>query len=463
MRQLHPLSRRILVGSLRVIAAIFQDSELNTIEFAKPSDALTISTSELLVEELLQMIARYGDTVDPCSEKSGPSRRDFDIVVVAMRVLAALLSCPTSPSGPILVLAKKYSRPIFASMKANLTLFQRVDYVGIDTGDPMLTWLTTCRALVHLHSPTDTLSLMFKAPDTDPWYQVVAVEHWDRAKTASRYPYPRRHRRALILYLAIMTHIFALPHTRDDSECLSMLEIVLSDHQAALGALSGLVSNFHSRVAADNSEEDLTILLQLLRLVHLWSERPHGAELLKTNSYAMETLVPVFVAIIDRTIQPPTRVHVPPSIQNEQINLAALLIVQRLATSPPGVPLKLRKLLEQSLRPGTSTLERTTSLARARSMPVQSSTPNALSPIKALHSYACSDGYDDDRSLDAVIKRELDNTVALFVQKESNSKARGGLTKSSSSLTLPVRRRGSSNRLHHSLKSSTVAIYTTHS
>lgn len=518
VRALHPASRRVLIGSLRATTAILCDCDLNTMTLLSSSSLPSSSgpaaaATELLVEELLQLLSRFGGrsgSSDAIVKAAGQREVDAEIAVTAVRLLATLISGPSNGSGdPLSVLLRRFSASIASALLLNLTLFRDAggcNDVG-DDDDPMLTWLAACRELTRLLPPADTRRLFFQpsSPSSideapSPWYELILVDCRERVARHQ----DCRHRRVLFVYLAITTRLFALPHSRDDEECASVLTSILSGRPRVVDALCALVSEYHHRTGSNNSSstsrnDDAVTLLELLRLVHLWCERASGAKSMAKNVSVNETLAPVLAGIVERLItqrdspeDANRRGSAIDRVVTAQTQLAALLTTQRLALTAGGGPQVLRRVLQQAVSPTPSEQQQAMPLRIARSPSLvptirqsrrqptatadcdgarDSTTTSPLGlaseAIRALT--LPSDGYDDDLSLSALIARELTSTVTLFTPLEQNlvgSVSKSSLVKPRGVLSSPLsahfqrRKRGSGH--HHRLKTSTVAIYTNH-
>lgn len=499
VRALHPMSRRVLLGSLAATTAILRGGDWNTMTLLLSPSSLsvpgpTVSAAELLVEELLQLLHRFGHRCSTTTDRAAGQREpDAEVGVASMRLLAVLLSGPStvgSGGDPLSGLMKRFSTSIAAAMLSNLTMFQDASD-GNDEDDPMLTWLVTCRELTRLLPLADVQSLLFQpslslASDktSSSWYERILVDCWQHEARHQ----DGRYRRVLLVYLSILTRLFALPHSRDDEVCSSILATMLTDRPRVVAALCGLVGTYHQRSTSNNNSssqhEDAVTLLELLRLIRQWCERPSGAKLMANNISVSESLASVLAAIIDSLVaQRNTREDASPSgsaldrATTAQTQLEALLIAQKLALRVDGGLQVVRSSLHQALAPSPSEQhrgmpQRNPASHRSRRQSVSNPSRDITSPtspaststvVKALGIQ--SDECDDDLSMRAVLARELASTIALFtsaagpVSKSSLAKPRSNLPSSLRAHFQPKKR---SSERHHHLKTSTVAIYTSH-
>jgi hypothetical protein len=317
-----------------------------------------------------------------------------------------------------------------------------------------------------------------------PWYERILVDCWQHEACHQ----DGRYRRILLAYLAILTRLFARPHSYDDAVCSSVLTTMLTDYPRVVAALCGLVSAYHQRSTSNNNSpsqhEDAVTLLELLRLIHQWCERPSGAKLMAKNTSINESLEPVLAAIIGSLIaQRNTREDSSPSgsvldrATTAQTQLAALLITQKLALRVDSGFKVIRSSLQQAVASAPSERHRVMTQRNAAShqsrrqsasnasRDVTTSLPSASSSKTIETLDLQTDVCDDDLSMSAVLARELASTIALFtpvvgsVSKSSLAKHRSNL---SSSLRTHFQPRRRSSERHHHLKMSTVAIYTSH-
>ncbi|GMF31113.1 unnamed protein product [Phytophthora lilii] len=303
MRSAHPQSIRVLEASLQATETLFRSNEFHVVKF-RPQQ---------LLGDLIGIMDRF-------LRVQTPQRRAHKLVVLALRVLVALYSSPR-PTGLLLfsgespIEGTKWACEITKRMVDSFTVFNRyVDSVGA--------WLNMALLLLRQH-PVQALDNLFSpAPAREiTWWFILVVERW-QAQT-----------KVMNSLFATLSHIFALPHNTLGDEIQVSLADKLFREQSLLDLLCEVIDRYHTKVSASDSlpYDAMLVLLEAIRVVRQWSERPTLLARFKASRSVKATLLLVLIEQLHSTTkQSPTS---PLSRKRLVFVLEILLVLRRLATS----------------------------------------------------------------------------------------------------------------------------------
>lgn len=361
-RRNNPASKRVLLESLDATDALFTDHAHNQQLLATSG-----SDHQELIDDSLRLLTHEED----------------EMLVRVLRVLPAITTAAEAADAA----------------KAATVVVQRANA----SHSGVLAWLTMCHHLIRL-LPSETTRAIFFA---DISYLNMVLRDWiDHSDVVTE-------------WLAIVTHVCALPFARDDRIGSSVTLALLQSGSDVVSLLSSIASQCHAkRTATDtrDQETNAALLLGVLRLVELWSVRSDGLVLLVACPAVDAMVTPTIAQILVQRAEDTTA---------KQIQLAALLISQRLVPKLPSLRQRLASspLLQQHAR-------RT----------------NASGSSTALVATASS---TSDRDQDVLLARELTATAQLVLPPVA----------SSSTTTRRAERLRPTRSVTDTLKPSTVAIY----
>ncbi|KAG2807052.1 hypothetical protein PC118_g17812 [Phytophthora cactorum] len=295
MRSTHPQSIRVQEASLRASEALFRSNEFHITKL-RPRQHL---------DDLVDVMDRF-------LRIETPRRRAQALVVLALRVLVALYSSPRSAglmllSGESPMQGEKWMRKISRCMLDSFSIFNRqVESIRL--------WLEMVLLLLR-HFPFKATETLFSpVPRSEiTWWFVAVIENWQfQAEMMSR-------------LLASLTFLFALPYkTLEDKMQICLAEKLICE-QNLLNLLCSIIDHYHhaSRVTSSTEHETvMLVLLETIRVVRQWSERPSLVPRFEASHSVKDTLLPLLIETLKMQ-----------SKQSSVIVLEILLVFRNLAAS----------------------------------------------------------------------------------------------------------------------------------
>ncbi|RAW25176.1 hypothetical protein PC110_g18404 [Phytophthora cactorum] len=295
MRSAHPQSIRVQEASLRASEALFRSNEFHITQL-RPQQHL---------DDLVDVMDRF-------LRIETPRRRAQALVVLALRVLVALYSSPRSAglmllSGESPMQGEKWMRKISRCMLDSFSIFNRqVESIRL--------WLEMVLLLLR-HFPFKATETLFSpVPRSEiTWWFVAVIENWQfQAEMMSR-------------LLASLTFLFALPYkTLEDKMQICLAEKLICE-QNLLNLLCSIIDHYHhaSRVTSSTEHETvMLVLLETIRVVRQWSERPSLVPRFEASHSVKDTLLPLLIETLKMQ-----------SKQSSVIVLEILLVFRNLAAS----------------------------------------------------------------------------------------------------------------------------------
>ncbi|KAH7472353.1 uncharacterized protein KRP23_9347 [Phytophthora ramorum] len=389
MRSTHPQSIRVQEASLRASESLFRSNEFIAVKL-RPL---------LLLDDLLGIMDRF-------LRVQTPRRRAHQLVVLSLRVLVTLYSSPR-PTGLLLFngegssVGGKWASEISRRMLESFAVFNReVDWIR--------SWLDMVLLLLRQHA-TQTLESLF-SPDTNKtasWWFVAVIERWQSQP------------QVMSSSLTTLTYIFALPHnTLADQEQIALAEKLIVE-QNLMDVVCTVLDHYHKVTLTSQGSDQATmgvegrtssrhdgmmlVLLEAIRLVRQWSERPKLLPRLETSRSLTTTLLHVLIEQLHRPTRQP---HTALSPKHLVFVLEALLVLRHLAASPTlRNALVISDKLQTSLRWLSSS-----------SSSIPRPTPDSSSVARGTSSRSASTaGYQgDDGDLDALVARETGILLKLL-------------------------------------------------
>ncbi|RLN55245.1 hypothetical protein BBJ28_00008994 [Nothophytophthora sp. Chile5] len=304
VRSVHSTCIRVLEASLLASEALFASNEFHRSKLQP----------QQLVNELLDVMDRF-------RRVQTPRRRAHSLVVVALRVLMALYSSLRP------VELDRWTLEIAQRMVDCLEIFNR-------DASAICVWLKMAQLLLQQH-PEQALSRLFptKATAETSWWVLLVLERW---QSNADVVHP---------LLAVFTHVFALPYkTQEEQQLLALIETLI-DYYNVLEALCSIAEHYARKLSTEDSASDsigargrdaeALALLEVLRAIRQWSERPALIGRFEASRGIKTILIPVLSQQLHRCSH-----RSPPSTRDRQLVLEILLILRHLAAD-----VKLRSLL----------------------------------------------------------------------------------------------------------------------
>ncbi|ETP27374.1 hypothetical protein F441_00123 [Phytophthora nicotianae CJ01A1] len=265
MRSAHPQSIRVQEASLRSSEYLFRSNEVH----------ITNLRPQQYLDDLTGVMDRF-------LHIETPRRRAHTLVVLALRVLVALYSSPRSMA---------------------LVLFTGENAMQEDS---IRSWLEMVLLLLRQH-PTKTMETLFSPKNELTWWFVAVIEKW------------LLHAEVMNALLASLTFIFALPVKTFEIE----LQVALVCGQNLLILVCSIIDHYHHVSKATSSENETVrlVLLEAIRVVRQWSERPSLVPRFEASRSVKDTLLPLLIEQLQMQSK-----HLP-------IKLEILTILRNLAAS----------------------------------------------------------------------------------------------------------------------------------
>ncbi|KAJ8539190.1 hypothetical protein ON010_g12681 [Phytophthora cinnamomi] len=360
MRSAHPESVRVQEASLRAIEYLFSSNEFH----------VTKVRPLLLMEDLLGIMDRF-------LLVQTPRRRAHGLVILSLRVLVALYSSPRSTElvlfdGERSSEGVKWAHEIPKRMLSSFAVFNKDD-------SAIRSWLTMTLLLLRRY-PVQALEALFSPNQSTEvtWWFSLVIERWQYQADV------------IGSLLATLSYIFALPYNTLGDEIQVALAEKLIDEQDLLTVVCGVINHYHNETSTLRESSSFTALLEAIRIIRQWSERPALLTRFVASRTVKQMLLPVLIELLDQHTKSPAS----PKLLGFVLEI--LLILRRIAKSSG-----LRSVLVSSEK-----LKTNLKLLRCRSPTPGSSSVSHQHGATAPVCGTGAAGLQDDGDLDAVVDRE---------------------------------------------------------
>lgn len=398
-RSTHPGSMRVLETSLQTYEALLSGNELQVLK-ARPA--------QKLIQEMLATIDRFAYTKSSTTGSKSRSCEVFhpEMVIGALRVLTMIYSSPRLQT----LVDEKNAQFAEAITSRLIATFSPIFLDG--EFDDVKLWLRMCRLQIQQHHtkaiPGFFLSSSLESQNqgreqlpyfdasrdgklSKPWF-VLLLEKWSDSPTI------------VYDFLAILTHVFAVPHELD--EHLEALAHELLEKHKLLLTMCELLARYHDTLT-QGEQQTLSIgeyhlsltVLEIIRVLRQWSAIETTRKSFAPCSQAKSLLVPTLITQLYTSCK---QIHANSSSSKRQQALQMTLEIVILLQKLSQVSDSFRFVLSSSKTLQASVRE----LKKDHIVSVSPSSSTATAYDKASKS---------DTDLDSLVKQEVAKLSHLLV------------------------------------------------